>query len=578
MGTDTSDRWAMLIGIDGYHESLGRLKYSVNDCRRLAEVLTAGEDAFRADHVLVLADDEVDDRKPTYAHIHSWLASWLSQPDEDDTIIVFFAGHGREMDGKCYLVPADATLQTIHVTGIAVPYIQDLLNRCKARQKVLIVDACHSGAGRDVVTMGPSMLETLSASKGIYTLTACDVDELSHEWDEKKQGVFSYYLAEALSGTCPPDGRGHVTADGVYEWVFDRVRDWARTHRCSQAPKRVCDTTGAIILRHAEPDWRRLATDLQTQLADTRHELEQLKQSQLSQQQAAPAPVSVSDAEGAAVVLNDWASRRPWTVRPLVDGKRRSIRSVECDEFIRITLQVMRETRTHKFFVAPGRPKPGEEPVAEDKPFDPWSFGDYRCPDGWSSASEEFFCIPAIATGTCCRCQGKKKEDHRCRSCSDTGFQTQYREIRIDWKSDTECRLWKKSRLGDHFDARIPRKAAVVVLLDETRMGSNAPDTSSLPPEIASQLTQLVQQVLRGVNGKVRKVRCVVESLPVQRVTVACGSRPFEAEIWGTNRQVRPRSRAPRSPVRVFVTCTIGTILIAGGIAMTAFATGFQPW
>jgi len=32
---DSNNKWAVLIGINGYHESLGRLKYSVNDCRRL---------------------------------------------------------------------------------------------------------------------------------------------------------------------------------------------------------------------------------------------------------------------------------------------------------------------------------------------------------------------------------------------------------------------------------------------------------------------------------------------------------------------------------------------------------------
>jgi len=225
MAKDSADRWAVLIGINSYHESLGRLKYSVNGCRRLAEVLTTGDDAFQLDHVLVLADDEPAERRPTYANIHSWLASWLAQPDEDDTVLVFFAGDGREMDGKCYLVPADATLQTMHVTGIPVPYVQELLNRCKARQKVLILNACHSGAGRDASAMAAPMMETLSAGKGIYTITSCDVGELSHEWDEKKQGVFSYYLAEALSGSCPPDGRAYVTADAVYECVFDRVHE-----------------------------------------------------------------------------------------------------------------------------------------------------------------------------------------------------------------------------------------------------------------------------------------------------------------------------------------------------------------
>ena len=285
MVKSNGDRWAVLIGINGYHESLGRLKYSVNDCRRLAEVLTSGDDAFPADHVLVLADDEDAERKPTYANIHSWLASWLAQPDEDDTALVFFAGHGREMDGKCYLVPGDATLQTIHVTGIPVPYVQELLNRCKARQKVLILDACHSGAGRDVSTMVAPMMETLSAGKGIYTITSCDVDELSHEWDEKQQGVFSYYFAEALSGSCPPDAHGRVTADAVYDWVYQRVRHWASGSRCSQNPKRVSNASGAILLRQADPDWKALARSLQAKLdtseaaaARLREELDQARE------------------------------------------------------------------------------------------------------------------------------------------------------------------------------------------------------------------------------------------------------------------------------------------------------------
>lgn len=243
------NKYAVLIGINEYHESLGKLKYSVNDCQRLSDVLTTGTDAFSKDNVLVLSDNESPDHKPTYANIHSWLSSWLAQPKEEDTVLVFFAGHGREMNGKCYLVPTDATLQTLHVTGIPVPYIQELLNRCKARQKVLILDACHSGAGRDVSTMADPMLKTLSAGKGIYTLTSCDVNELSHEWDEKKQGVFSYYLAEALSGSCPADKGNQLTIDTVYEWMYEKVCSWAARNRCEQNPKRLCDGIGSFTIK-----------------------------------------------------------------------------------------------------------------------------------------------------------------------------------------------------------------------------------------------------------------------------------------------------------------------------------------
>lgn|GEM_PF-3135590 len=242
------NRWAILIGINLYHESLGSLRFSVNDCRRLEDVLTTGGCAFPAENVLVLSDDEDVDRKPTYANIHSWLVSWLAQPDEDDTVLVFFAGHGREMDGNCFLVPSDATLQTIHVTGIAVRQIQELLNRCKARQKILVLDACHTGAGRDVLPMGGRMMAELSKGKGVYTLTSCGVDELSHEWPEKSQGVFTHYFANALLGACPDGVNGQLTIDGVYDWVYDRVRQWAGNNRCIQNPTRVSEGAGAIVL------------------------------------------------------------------------------------------------------------------------------------------------------------------------------------------------------------------------------------------------------------------------------------------------------------------------------------------
>ena len=72
--TKASDNWAILIGVNRYHESLGPLKYAVNDCRRVAEVLTQGQDGFPADHVLLLTDDQSEDRRPTYANIHKGVS------------------------------------------------------------------------------------------------------------------------------------------------------------------------------------------------------------------------------------------------------------------------------------------------------------------------------------------------------------------------------------------------------------------------------------------------------------------------------------------------------------------------
>ena len=143
-----SKKYAVIIGINEYHGSLGALKYCVSDAELMHETLMSEQCGFSHENALLLADNQDSDRLPTYGNIHSWLGKWLSLPEKEDLVVVYFAGHGRHDNGQSMLVPADATLDTVGVTGIKISYVQDLLERCKAKQKVLFLDACHSGSGR----------------------------------------------------------------------------------------------------------------------------------------------------------------------------------------------------------------------------------------------------------------------------------------------------------------------------------------------------------------------------------------------------------------------------------------------
>ena len=44
------------------------------------------------------------------------------------------------------------------------------MDRCCASQKVLLLDACHSGAGRDVATMTSGFRQALDVGQGLYTI------------------------------------------------------------------------------------------------------------------------------------------------------------------------------------------------------------------------------------------------------------------------------------------------------------------------------------------------------------------------------------------------------------------------
>ena len=242
-----SQHWAVLIGINQYHESIGPLKYCVNDANLLRNVLVSDVCSFPEQNMLLLSDDEVQDRQPTYGNIHSWLATWLSRPQENDLILVYFAGHGREMAGQGMLVPQDATLESLNVTGIPIQYVRDLLERCQAKQKVLILDACHSGAGRDTAVMTDSFRDELDAGEGIYTIASCDHEQISHDWPDKKHGVFTYYFVEAIRESKPTEPGGNVSLDVEYDYAYRKVIEWTKAHRIKQEPVRISRSKGAQI-------------------------------------------------------------------------------------------------------------------------------------------------------------------------------------------------------------------------------------------------------------------------------------------------------------------------------------------
>jgi uncharacterized caspase-like protein len=272
---EKGSKWAILIGINRYHESLGSLKYACADCRALRDTLISSQMGFPEDQVLLLDDQEAAEHLPTFANIHSFLGSWLSAPKKEDLVLVYFAGHGRLADGKMHLVPSDATLSSLHTLGIPLQQVQDVIERCKSERKLLVLDACHSGAGRDICVMTGGMQRELASGTGFYTISSCGPDELSHEWDKVGHGVFSHFLSEGLKGGCSigPDGR--LTVDRLYEWVHERVAKWAAQHRCSQTPQRFSKGSGTIVLAQSAPDhaamaeqYRREAEEAKARLAE----------------------------------------------------------------------------------------------------------------------------------------------------------------------------------------------------------------------------------------------------------------------------------------------------------------------
>lgn len=79
-------------------------------------------------------------------------------------------------------------------------------------------------------------------------LSSSKMDQLSWEWSDKGQGVFTYYLLEALTGQADRDEKGFVSVQDARRHVSDSVKLWASQRNRSQKPTLQNEVAGDIII------------------------------------------------------------------------------------------------------------------------------------------------------------------------------------------------------------------------------------------------------------------------------------------------------------------------------------------
>lgn len=217
--------YAVVIGISRYQNLPDKLQlqFAERDAQSIYTVLISPEGGnFKAENVHVLTGP-----KATLAAIRHEIDDWLpsvSQPD--DRVLIYFAGHGFLYQGRAYLAPYDINLDKIAATGFPMNELGEAIGgKIKAKNKILLTDACHSGA------ITPEDTENLNHTlgdlqKSLFSLTASRDRESSFESPDLEggHGVFTYYVVQGLEGYADTNGDGIVTADELAEYVHTQVR------------------------------------------------------------------------------------------------------------------------------------------------------------------------------------------------------------------------------------------------------------------------------------------------------------------------------------------------------------------
>jgi len=246
---NTGKAWAVLVGINQYDDAhLSDLQVCVEDVTAIYHQLAPGYRVIR------LLTDATPDMLPTRANILGELASLAQSVEEGDLLLFYFSGHGTAERGESYLLTRDTRLSALKYTALAISEVRQLMLDSPARAKVIVVDACHSGAmiGKAEPTMTPEFIQRVfQEATGMAVLASCTAGQQSWEWPSQKRSVFTYYLLEALAGRADWDGKGFVTVSDVSRYVTDAVKRWAAEHGVPQTPTLQYTVAGDIILaRH----------------------------------------------------------------------------------------------------------------------------------------------------------------------------------------------------------------------------------------------------------------------------------------------------------------------------------------
>jgi hypothetical protein len=143
------------------------------------------------DQIVLLSDKAAQPKPPTKEIIELNVKEFLESCVDQDRIVLLFVGHGVEVGGKPYLVPLDGGPPDNILGFIPLEWLYQQLEKCPARQKVLIVDVCRYDPSRGeergaVAKMGPKFDALLQKPPaGVQVLTACVTEEYSYEIEAK---------------------------------------------------------------------------------------------------------------------------------------------------------------------------------------------------------------------------------------------------------------------------------------------------------------------------------------------------------------------------------------------------------
>ena len=203
-------RKALIVGFNNYPSA--PLSGCINDAIQMRSVLEKDGDGSPNFSINLITDERTPITKAQFGREISSLFE-----GDNDIALLYFSGHGLMTPTGGIIVTPD---YEDYNEGIDMNYILSLANNSKAKNKMIILDCCHSG---DFGNPSNSDNNIAQLSEGLTVLTASRDSESALEIDGS--GVFTSLLSDALQGGAA-DLRGNITPGSLYSYVDEALGAW----------------------------------------------------------------------------------------------------------------------------------------------------------------------------------------------------------------------------------------------------------------------------------------------------------------------------------------------------------------
>jgi hypothetical protein len=208
-------RKALIVGID-YYDHIGQLHGAVNDAYSVKNALDR-----HADGTLNFAQPRLmagtGSRSPvTRTQLRDAVVELFR--DDAEISLFYFSGHGYIDGAGGFICASDCTAGH---DGLSLLDVTTFANHSPAKNKVIILDSCHSG----VAGSSPVATQVAEIKEGVTILTASTADQYAMETNGS--GVFTSLLVDALNGAAA-NLVGDVTPGSVYAHIDQSLGNWAQ--------------------------------------------------------------------------------------------------------------------------------------------------------------------------------------------------------------------------------------------------------------------------------------------------------------------------------------------------------------